>query len=158
MSIPLKDIDQSEAYGPMTFLPLGWNDVMIAEVYEIEDRNGDPMLELRFESTQGDLTIKQSAKPEAYGFVLALLESVGVEVQGGEWAFDAVGMLKGKRLSVFVVEKPNYNDPNKYHREVQAYDKPGRGGNGHQPGAEVPADTTGFRPQSAQGKDEDIPF
>jgi hypothetical protein len=155
MSIPVSNLDQAEAWSAHQPLDLGWNNVTCLEPEEGQSGGGHPAIRMRFEDREGKSLKNQLVVIEStYGKVLQFLNAINVQPQGGDWDLaEAIPSFAGRKLRVFVVEKPGREDPSKTFREVEAYDVV----NG-QSTSDIPADTAGMGVAAAMTRDDDIPF
>lgn len=149
----VENLDQAEAWSARTILGPGKHQVVIESAEESTSSGGHPEIQLEFEgigaSAGGGIKDWLVVIPKTYGKVKMLLEAAGIAVEGGDWDMP-VASLKGKKVAIYVTQKPDRNDPTKVRSEVVGYEPVGDTDG-------VPMDTNGLG-AGEKIADEDIPF
>lgn len=155
MPFDLTNMDEERAWAGGILGP-GRHECVVTDVEEQTSSGGHPQMVLTLEAVAGPeegSTVKDWVVviPSTFGKVKQILEAAGVEIQGGDWTFDA-SVLRGRRVAVLVREEPKRSDPSQTVSVVAAYSRPRVDG-------EVPADLDGLGGNgSASQSDQDIPF
>lgn len=155
MAIALQDMDKVEAAKGGSMLSPGYHLVQIASAVEGTSSGGYDQVEFEFTSPRGNIrdwlvfapAKKAGEVPFALKRARAILDAVGIEAQGGDWAFPTTQLI-GKKLTIFVGEEPDSRDPSKMRRRVQGYEPPREVDNS----AGLPVNT------GALADDDEIPF
>jgi hypothetical protein len=147
MGFQVEDLDKADAWAASTLLDVGWHTVRIAEATDGTSSGGHPQVELRLESADGDIRDWLVYTPATKGKFVQVLQAAGIEPGEGKWTFPTQQLI-GKEVGIKVGEEPDYNDPAKKRRRVQAY---------------VPTDEMSSKPApsgngGAKADDDDIPF
>lgn len=123
MGFKVSGLDEAEAWTASTLLEVGWHDVEIVEAEDGVSRNGHPQVRLRVSNADGDIQDWLVYTEATKGKFVQVLEAAGVPPGSGEWEFPTERLL-GKKVRVKVGEEPDYNDPTRNRRRVQAYTGP----------------------------------
>ncbi len=148
MGIKMSGMDKVEAWSAgASMLTPGSHNVYVATADEGTSSGGHPQIELEFFTDDGTGSIRDwlVLSPAAYGKAKALLNAVGITSDSEEFELEASDLI-GRKLEIIVGEEPDYNDPAKMRRRVQAYKAL----------SDVPGDTSGLG--SDGDKQSDLPF